>query len=849
MLVWVVVIFALFTVTVYAESSFAQESVYVDSVKFIQYIDENIALEEVRLGTLDIHYWAIPSDRLEGSDATAGLNVYNSTAGQYSLLVNPADTETFNPFADRDARFALNYLVDRKLFVNELMGGFGSPTLSPYGPSHPEYLLALEPSEKFGFVYNPSLANEMISKSMVSRGAVMSDDDDGMWVVDSSPVEITVFIRSDDPIRKSVGEIVSSELEDIGFKVNREYGDLNKAFAVVYGADPADFTWHIYTEGWGSTSFTRYDSINVGAMYAPWVSQMPGFNVPAYWNYEHDRLDEITQRIYTGNYSGESERAMFIKEAISEGISESVRIFLATRTDQYVTNQNTDGVINDFGAGIPTRFTPINARTDDGSLTIGVKHIYQGSWNTVAGLSDLYSIHIWSVLSDPSTFKHPYTGETMPVRAQYQVETAGPDGTLDIPPQAVIWDPSQQSWVNVSSDASATSKVTFDYAFSKWHHGQWMDMNDIMYSLYFLLEWGSEQGDENDKTFDSSYTPLASQFAKSIKGVNQIDDDTLEVYVDYWHFDNGEVASWASLWSNTPWEITAAMESAVLDGRVAFSQSVAQSKDVSWLSILVPNDAELLSEYLTQFADSEYVPITLVDFTDDTSYMQDRYDASVSWIQEKNHAVISNGPFYLESYNPEARAINLIAFNDESYPFEAGKWSEFEHVVFPQIEYVDVPVIVQKGNALEIEVGTQGSDSVVYFLTTGKGDAISGTIDVDVASGGNVAIISIPPEEIELLDVGAGNLKIFATSESVRKPDIYESSFLVVEAATTTTTVTDDDPISTTPPADNTVVSEPGDVTANVQQADSDLGMLLGAAIIGIIAIAVIVVVVIKKRK
>ena len=177
---------------------------------------------------------------------------------------------------------------------------------------------------------------------------------------------------------------------------------------------------------------------------------MPGFNDPTYWNYEHERLDNLTQRIYTGDYADESERASLIQEGVTEGISESVRIFLASRTDQYVANDGTSGIINDFGAGVPSRFTPINARTDDGTLTIGVKHIYQGSWNTVAGLTDVYSNQIWGILSDPSTFKHPYTGETFPVRAQYQIETAGPDGTLDVPEGAVTWDTAQQAWVDVS---------------------------------------------------------------------------------------------------------------------------------------------------------------------------------------------------------------------------------------------------------------------------------------------------------------------------------------------------------------------------------------------------------------
>ncbi len=33
-----------------------------------------------------------------------------------------------------------------------------------------------------------------------------------------------------------------------------------------------------------------------------------------------------------------------------------------------------------------------------------------------------------------------------------------------------------------------------------------MDMNDILHSLYFTIEWGT-QSDEKDKTFDTEFDP------------------------------------------------------------------------------------------------------------------------------------------------------------------------------------------------------------------------------------------------------------------------------------------------------------------------------------------------------
>ena len=755
-------------------SVFAEKGSNVNEIIFIQYLDENTALEEVRNGNLDMYYYRISSDRIESSSSREGIKVFDSTGGSYSILVNPAESEKFNLFSIKEIRFALNYLVDRKLIVNELMGGFGAEMISYYSPYDPEYLSILNQLESFHFRYNPTLAEKMISGALDEYGATKNND---LWTINDEPIEITIFIRSDDPVRKSIGEILSSELEKIGFVVKKDFGDLNKAFVVVYGSNPADLKWQIYTEGWGRSAFVRYDSVGLGQMYSPWFSSMPGFNDPSYWNYKNEYLDSLTQRIYTGDFSSAQERTELIQQAILEGVNESVRIFLASKIDQYVVNEKIDGVINDFGAGVPTRFTPINVRSDSETLVIGVKQIYQGAWNPIMGLSDTYSRQIWGVISDPGVFKHPYTGMTFPVRTTWIVETEWPDAKIDLPDDAIIWDPVEHTWVNVDSGTQSLSKVTFDLSFSNWHHGQRMDMNDILQSLYFTIEWGSEP-QEDDKTFDTEYTPRAIQVVNTLIGVKPIDEDTIEVYVDYWHFDESEIADWASMWSVMPWEIISAMEQAVIDGKVAFSRSGATSKNVNWLSLIVPNDAKIIQEYLSEFKQSGYIPMSLKSFGDNSLYFDSRYDASINWINENNHAVISNGPFLLDSYSPEARTIIIRAFADQSYPITAGTWSEFEHVQFPRIVNVDMPSIVVKDETLSIPVMTEDSTRLQYFFTNSEGLTVAtGIEEVDE----NPTVLNLSKETTNQLLVGANDLKIFAISDSVLRPDIFRTSFLVVE--------------------------------------------------------------------
>ena len=792
--------------------SFAEKGTFVDEVKFIQYLDENTALEEVRNGNLDIYFFRVSSDRIESDKAREGIQVFESTGGSYSILVNPSISDNFNPFSITELRFALNYLIDRNLIVNELIGGYGNAMISNYGIFSADYLSIIEELESFHFKYNPALADEIISRELEGVGA---EKIDGLWHYNGKQIEITFFIRSDDPVRKSIGEILASEFEKIGFKVNKDFGDLNKAFVVVYGSNPADQKWHIYTEGWGSSGFAKYDSVGLAQMYSPWFSNMPGNNNPTYWNYKNDYIDSITKKIYVSDFKSSDERSSLIKQATKEGVSESVRIFLASKTDQYVANDNVDGVINALGAGVPTRFTAINAKSDDNSLVVGVKQIYQGAWNPVSGFSDTYSNQIWLNIYDPGVFSHPFTGKTIPIRTDWHVENFGSDAKITVPDDAISWDIDAQRWENVGVGTEATSKITFDLILGNWHHEQRIDMNDILYNMYFLQEWGSELH-EGDGTYDSEYSPQAAQNAKTLVGIKPIDDDTIEVYVDYWHFDEAEIAAWATPWSSMPWEIVAASEDAVLDGKVSFSRSGGVSKSVSWLSLLVPNDANIIKEHLIKFKESKYIPPSLRDSEYDWQYFEGRYDAAIRWIDENRHAIISNGPFYLNNYSPESRTITINSFDSTGYPFDAGKWEKFEQIKFPKITNVEIPNVVDLKKPLSILVKTTDSSAIHYFISNPKGETVaSGIKPVD----NNLSEIILAAEETSHLVVGANTLKIFSSSDEALRPDVYDTSFLVVEGQTKLPTV----PISQ---------------TESSSEDTSDAGILsiiFGAIIVGII--------------
>jgi peptide/nickel transport system substrate-binding protein len=789
-----------------------------DKVEFIQYSDDNTAVEEVKNGHLDIYYSAIPIDRLD-DQSKQNLKIFQSSGTSYSLLLNPAiSNDTFNPFSIQQVRFALNYLIDRDLIVDEVLNGYGTPMISAYKPYDPDYLLILGELQSFNFKHNPALAEKMITDALEKAGAQKIGT---TWYYDSKPIPVTIFIRNDDPVRKSIGEILASQLQGMGFVVKKDYGDLTKAFTTVYGSNPSDLKWNIYTEGWTIGGFVRYDSVITAQMYSPWYSNMPGFNNPSYWNFQEPEIDSLSKAIFFGNFTSSEQRSSLINQAVDRGVHDSVRIFLACKTDQFIANKKVDGIINDFGAGVTSRFTPINARSDSDTLTIGVKKIYSGAWNPIAGFADSSSQQIWGAISDPGSFKNPYTGYTIPVRSDWEVHAKGPLDKIDVPSDAIRWDVAQQKWVHVGDGAKATSEVTFHLKFGNWHNKMPMDMNDVLYGIYFMYQWGQDQTN-GTMTFDSEYSPKANQAAKTLIGVRVIGNDTIEVYQNYWHFDSGEIADSAQVWPSMPWEMLYSMEKAVTDGKLAFSRSDAVSKNIPWMSLIIPNDAKVIRANLEDFANEKSVPPALV-FIHDSKYFESRYNASATWIAQHGHAVISNGPYYMDSYSPDARKITIKAFDDSTYPFGAGYWKGFEQVSMPKIASVHVPTSISVGSKLEIPVLVTPNATVYYYFTNQQGKIIDeGKQQVSQNGSMNITLL---PEKTMNLDLGSNDVQMFVVSDAAYKPDMYHSSFLVTQG--------------------QILVPEDGNVASTISPETSNVYVIGGLILVAVVLAAYVV----KKRR
>ena len=194
----------------------------------------------------------------------------------------------------------------------------------------------------------------------------------------------------------------------------------------------------------------------------------------------------------------------------------------------------------------------------------------------------------------------------------------------------------------------------------------------------------------------------------------------------------------------------------------------------------------MIQQHITEFKESGYVPPSLQNSQHDSEYFESRYNASIGWIEENDHAVISNGPFYLDNYSPESRTITIKAFDSDGYPFKAGKWEKFEQVKYPKIVDIKIPDTVTLGELLSITVETENSSTIHYFVSNSKGETVVSGIK---SANNNLIEIILTEEDTSRLDVGGNTVKIFVSSDEALRPDGYSTSFIAVEEQTSLPTV------------------------------------------------------------
>jgi peptide/nickel transport system substrate-binding protein len=419
-----------------------------------------------------------------------------------------------------------------------------------------------------------------------------------------------------------------------------------------------------------------------------------------------------------------------------------VRIWLVTAVNSFPATREVVNISPDLVAGVRSPWTLREAyvpgRTD---LTVGHLWVWteRTTWNPIGGIGDVYSSDIWRYLHDSPMWNHPFTGIPMPMRAEYAVETAGPGNSMRVPSDAVMWDARSDIWRTVGAGVRSSSKVTFDYsAFfqSTWHHGVEISMADVVYSIAQSYDLAY---DTDKMRIETALSVTARPFLETFKGFRILDDKRLEVYVDYWHFEQNHIASYASpAGLSMPWEILAAMDNLVFEQRkAAYSDTAASRFNVPWISLVMEFDSRLVDRTLSALATSKTVPAGVFSVGGRTLVSQsdalERYEAAADWFDEYKHLVISNGPFFLARYDPPAQYAELHAFREAGYPFSPGDFSfgDAPKLAFARVAAPDVSPGIDADISVQVDgPGTLGlrylfiDPATRVILSEGEADAL-----------------------------------------------------------------------------------------------------------------------------
>jgi len=755
-----------------AQSAGDQPGPAVDKVYFRAF-DVDRAPRDLEAGNMDLYMFGLKIDAAERLKRNPDFELFQAPASTVSLLLNPAPSRRgeLNPFSLLEVRRAMHFLLDREFIARDIYRGLAVPMLTHVSPQDHDYLSVYDLERASGITYDPEYGRELIKGAMTEAGATL---DGGVWSFDGRPIRVRLIGRVEDE-RRNIADLIRRELENAGFMVSVSYLPFAAAVFTVYSSDPASFEWHMYTEGWGRSSPQRYDFSNANQMNAPWLGNMPGWQETGFWQYTNEDLNDLGKRLFRGEFRSKDERTRIYREITELGLSESVRLWLVTVTNSFPARSDVEGISRDLVAGLRAPWTLREAYIP-GSNELTVGHLWvwteRTTWNPVGGIGDVYSADIWRYLHDSPIWNHPFTGIPEAYRVGFGVETAGIDGKLSVPADASVWNATTDRWDSVASNTRATSKVVFDYGryfASTWHHGEPITMADVIYSVAHGFELAY---DAKKNRIETAIGVTSRPFLETFRGFRILDENLLEVYVDYWHFEENLIASYASPASlGMPWEILAALDDLVFEQRrAAYSDTAASRFNVPWISLVMDRDARLVERTLKTFRSGGLLPAGVFDFGGAALVTRaestDRYQAALDWFSERGHLVISNGPFMLTRYDPPAQFAELTAFREPNYPFRPGDSSYGEP---PELLIEAVPAVAIKAGTntdIDVRVSGPGILGLRYLLIDPVSREIVYQNDSSDSRNGRFSV-NLPASSTRNLFPGFYELTMLAHSDSI----------------------------------------------------------------------------------
>jgi peptide/nickel transport system substrate-binding protein len=755
-----------------AVTAFAQvKGPIVDTILLEAKTQQDLALKDVASGHSDLFDYSSDGATFKAlpDDIKAKLDPYAVTGASYvDIYMNPypnkapytATTQDrkvrFNPFAIREVRYAMNFLISRKQIIDEILSGAGVPMYTPVIPGQPNSSRFGLVASKLGFTASGNEKKALADIDAALRKAATADprlDKKGQWwTYDGQAVTVKFLIRVDDPtLRLPEGRYIASQIEKAGIKVERLEYDRAKCLALWNKTDPATYQWNLYTDAWnGGQTYAFWDQ-TVAQMYASWMSFMPGGGKAGAWQYQNKDLDDLSQDCVNGRVKNTAEYYDKLLKATDLGLKEAVRVFVAATTSYTCANKERFNSRMLWGTGDGVNNLSLYSADvksgSDGKKTLKMTEfsskgsLFMSSWDPIGpnGFGDTYSGAIIKNVSDAEAIADPITGINAPLTASWSgIKTGAIDfskipatGSIPVPLHAVLWNAKDKKWesginyVDVKNDGSAYdyvkvapaqnlafSQATFTFKFGKWHDGRSIDINDYRYAMARPYDLCVKRG-EGDKVYEESYAGAVNPNLPRTKGVVFNKDDTITVYGDAnFPMDKSQLAGLlcptlmieASNYGDIlPWTIHEALKYMVAEGAASKTAYAFNSNgDLTEVDLLAQNCVADIRAKLRELAAKRWVPESLQGYVTPDAAVK-AYDASITFIEKHGHAVISNGGFVIDKYDPRNNSMVMAAYRDPAYPFEKGYFTKTFSASFARIDKISVGNY-EKGKDVNISV-------------------------------------------------------------------------------------------------------------------------------------------------
>jgi len=760
----------------------------VDTIRFSEQANLEEAFLALKGGTMDIYTVPLGTpEAMQTAHTDPDLRVMDSRGSEFSLLANPVPVGipgVFNPFAIREVREALNYLVDRNLLNAIVLEGYGTTHATLWNNGTPE--VSRDP---FFFAdvnkdatYDFDRANAMVSDALAAAGAT---HDGSVWTWQGNPILVSFAIRNED-VRLDIGNYVANQLERLGLTVVRVYMNAGAAFSTVYFGPPDTGTWMIYTERWGFPQWLGRSDPDLDYFHCG------GDGIPIWSFYSPPTsLEAACEKLLNGQYSDEAERQMLVEEGATHALSESVRVWLfGGRVQAY--SPRVVGLVADAGLGLsgPLAIRTARFASPGGVLRVGQSHQLNDPFQPWRGFVWADDQAIVDTFIDRGVTSHPRTGDQMPVRADFTTTTAGPDGTLNVPSDALAWDPATMGFRTVDTGTTSKSVVRFQFAFGDWHHGSAINMDDVLYHIALIAR--RDRGDVHAHDMDAAL-PRDARFIALLRGLQVIDDTTLDVYIDEWNPDLSLVAAAADVWPATPWEVGELAMRTTLQDQTRISPTSATGANLAVVDLsrgvaLGLMDRQISDGNITTLGPGVTRPPGLDPYVSQ-SEAEARWSAVQSWRADRGHYFVSNGPFFLDLVDTGSRQVTVTRFVD--YPFSGDRWDDLLTSPAPSVSIAPIDRVVP-GRPANVDLttavnGVPESDALVRFRIRSEGDTIALLMgEASLVSPGQWRV-SLDPSFTETLVEGTHLFQAIASGNRSPLTVYTDRTFLVTADVTAPT--------------------------------------------------------------